>query len=273
MEGLIIKVLSNDYTVLYENNLYVCKATGKFRTQNITPLVGDYVEFDLKNKYITKIKTRKNSLLRPPIANIDQALIVASTKEPDFSTNLLDKLITIIQFNNIKPVIILSKLDLLNSKEIEEIEEIIKYYRSLGYKVLKNTDIVEINKIINNKISVLTGQTGSGKSSLLNRISPSLNLKTDIISKALGRGKHTTRHVELMNISGGLIADTPGFSSLSLDEMTKENIRDSFLEFDKYKEFCEYRDCMHLKETKCGIKDNPNILKSRYDNYKKFLGE
>ena len=145
------------------------------------------------------------------------------------------------------------------------------YYKKIGYEVYKNTD--NIKDIFKNKISVFTGQSGAGKSTLLNRLDSNLNLKTNEISHALGRGKHTTRHVELIKFNDGLIADTPGFSSISFDNMTKEDIRDNFIEFNLYKDKCEYSDCMHIKEINCGIKNNNNILSTRYENYIKFINE
>lgn len=270
MEGKIIKIISNDYTVLSNNSNYVCKSRGKFRNVNITPLVGDEVVFDELNNYILEVKKRKNELLRPPVSNIDNALIITNVK-PTFNTNLLDKLLCIIEFNNIKPIICFTKLDLLNEEELNDIKKYMDYYKKIGYEVYDNRNIVEIKKIFKNKITVLTGQSGAGKSTLLNKIDPKLNLKTDEISVALGRGKHTTRHVELLEIEDGLVADTPGFSSLDFIGMTNEDIRDNFIEFNLYKEGCKYRDCMHLNEDECGIKSNPNIIKSRYDNYKNFV--
>lgn len=270
MEGKIIKIISNDYTVLSNNSNYVCKSRGKFRNVNITPLVGDEVVFDELNNYILEVKKRKNELLRPPVSNIDNALIITNVK-PTFNTNLLDKLLCIVEFNNIKPIICFTKLDLLNEEELNDIKKYMDYYKKIGYEVYDNRNIVEIRKIFKNKITVLTGQSGAGKSTLLNKIDPKLNLKTDEISVALGRGKHTTRHVELLEIEDGLVADTPGFSSLDFIGMTNEDIRDNFIEFNLYKEGCKYRDCMHLNEDECGIKSNPNIIKSRYDNYKNFV--
>lgn len=270
MEGKIIKIISNDYTVSSNNYNYVCKSRGKFRNVNITPLVGDEVVFDELNNYILEVKKRKNELLRPPVSNIDNALIITNVK-PTFNTNLLDKLLCIVEFNNIKPIICFTKLDLLNEEELNDIKKYMDYYKKIGYEVYDNRNIVEIKKIFKNKITVLTGQSGAGKSTLLNKIDPKLNLKTDEISVALGRGKHTTRHVELLEIEDGLVADTPGFSSLDFIGMTNEDIRDNFIEFNLYKEGCKYRDCMHLNEDECGIKSNPNIIKSRYDNYKNFV--
>lgn len=275
MKGLIVKILSNDYTILSENDkkYYVCKPRGKFRNMNLTPIVGDYVIFDKENNYLLEILPRKNSLIRPLVANIDQAFIITSCRYPDFDSNLLDKLLTITEFNNIKSIIIFTKLDLLNKNEVSDIEKIINYYKSIGYEVYKNTEIEKIKECFKNKTSVFTGQSGAGKSTLLNKLNISLNLETNDISYKLGRGKHTTRHVELHNILDGLVADTPGFSKISLDEMTLSDIRDNFIEFNNYKENCKYRDCMHLKEDVCNVKDNPNILKSRYENYKSFINE
>lgn len=273
MVGLIIKQLSNDYTVETFNGLYICKPRGKFRKLGITPKVGDYVEIDIENNYILDIKERKNELDRPSISNIDQAVIVTSVHIPNFSSNLLDKLLTIIEFNNITPIICFTKMDLLNEKETEEIINIQNYYKKIGYQVYNNTDS-NLKDIFKDKITVFAGQSGAGKSSLLNRLDSNLNLEIGEVSYALGRGRHTTRHTELIDVLGGKIADTPGFSLVDFKDMTNSDIRDNFIEFNEYKEFCEYKDCMHVNERKCAIKDNVeenNILKSRYDNYLKFI--
>ena len=273
MVGKIIKQISNDYTVKVNDKLYVCKARGKFRNLSITTLVGDNVEIDEKNNYILEIKHRKNELDRPSISNIDQVVIVTSVKIPDFSSNLLDKLLTIIEFNNIKPIICFTKLDLLNENELEDINKIIKYYKKIGYEVYKNTDI-KLKEVFKNKITVFAGQSGAGKSSLLNRLDDNLNLKIGDVSIALGRGKHTTRHTELIEVLDGLIADTPGFSSIDFKGMKMEDIRDNFIEFNNYRDFCEYKDCMHVDELNCEIKKkvlDGTILSSRYQNYLKFI--
>lgn len=274
MTGKIVKVISNDYTVLSNNELYVCKSRGKFRNLNIIPLVGDNVNFDDKNKYILEIFPRKNYLVRPPVANIDQCVIITSVKEPDFSANLLDKLLTIIEFNNIKPIICFTKLDKLNGAELVEIKEIMDYYYKIGYEIYDNQNLEKLKLIFKDKITVFTGQSGAGKSTLLNKLDSSLKLKTDEISFALNRGKHTTRHVELLHIYDGYVADTPGFSAISFLEMTNSDIRDNFIEFNNYREDCEYKDCMHDNEIKCEIKRQVNggdILFSRYENYLKFI--
>ena len=274
MNGIITKNISDLYIVESNNNIYKCKAKGIFRKDKITPLVGDKVIFDEKKSVITNILERKNKLVRPPISNVDQALIVMSVVNPEFSTNLVDKLINIIEYNNIKPVLCLSKLDLLNNSN--DINKYISYYKDIGYNVILNTETDKLREIFKNKITVITGQSGVGKSTLLNMLDSNLNLKTNEISFALGRGKHTTRHVELINLFDGLVADTPGFSSLSFIGMKKEDIRDNFIEFNTYKEKCKYKDCMHLKEDDCEVKrmiESGKILKSRYENYTKFISE
>lgn len=275
MIGRIIKIVSNDYTVKCEDgNTYICKARGVFRNKKITPLVGDFVKITKEKNLIEEIMKRKNELIRPPVSNIDIALVVTSAKEPDFSSNLLDKMLDIIEFNNIMPVICISKYDLLDNTK--EMDEIIAYYKKIGYKVLINTQIEDIKKIFKDNVTILTGQTGVGKSSLINKLEKSMDLKTGEISKALGRGKHTTRHTELFELFDGYVADTPGFSSLNFIGMNKEDIRDNFIEFNEYKDKCKYRDCMHVNEDDCEIKrrvSNNEILKSRYDNYVKFILE
>lgn len=275
MEGVIIKNQSNDYTVRTKNGIYVCKPRGKFRQVGITPLVGDTVVIDDINKYLLEIKPRKNSLIRPSIANIDIAIIATSVKEPNFDSNLLDKLLTIISYNNITPIICLTKMDLLNNDEEKEIKKIISYYQEIGYEIVENTNTKEIKKLIEGKTVVIAGQSGAGKSSLLNRLDKNLDLQTNEISKALGRGKHTTRCVTLYEIEGALIADTPGFSSVDFRGMTKLDIRDNMKEMFDNLEKCKYRDCMHIKEDDCEVKrlvGTNDILLSRYENYKSFIG-
>ena len=274
MEGLIVKNISDLFYIVSDNSTYICKAKGVFRKKNIIPMVGDKVIFDEKKLIITNILNRKNKLIRPPICNIDQAIVVMSVVNPLFSSNLIDKFINIIEFNNIKPIICLTKLDLINNEN--DINKYIDYYKNIGYEVIINTEINKIKSIISNKITVITGQSGVGKSSLLNKLDSSLQLKTNDISYALNRGKHTTRHVTLIPLFNGYVADTPGFSSLSFNEMTKEDIRDNMIEFNLYKDKCKYRDCMHIKEEDCEIKRLVNegiILKSRYENYIKFVNE
>ncbi len=274
MEGLIIKNISNDYVVKSNNKEYTCKARGKFRLDKMTPLVGDIVTFDNNNNYILNIKPRKNYLIRPNVSNIDNALIVTSVKKPDLDTYLLDKLLTIISFNNIEPIICFTKLDLLTKEERKEINKIIDYYKKIGYKVVTNENKNNFNNIFKNKITVLTGQSGAGKSSLLNLLDKNLNLKTNEISNALNRGKHTTRHTELYEVLNGYIVDTPGFSQVDFNDMNKTDIGHNMKEIFDNSHQCKYKDCLHLKEDKCYVKEQVEkgiILKSRYDNYKQFI--
>ena len=274
MKGKIIKQISNDYTVKSEDGIFVCKARGKFRKLGLSPIVGDDVVFDLENKYILDILPRKNELYRPSISNVDIAFIITSLKEPLFSSNLLDKFLVICEYNRVKPIIVFTKADLLDTLEKEKIKIIIDYYKKIGYDVYMNSEINLIKNNFKGKVCVFTGQSGAGKSTLLNRIKPDLNLKTGEISLALNRGKHTTRHTELIEVCGGLVADTPGFSALDFSSMSKEDIRDNFIEFNLYRDECQFRDCFHIHEKKCMVKEkvlDGTILKSRYDNYINFL--
>lgn len=272
MTGIIIKNISNSYTVKTTSSSYTCTPCGKLRNQKKIPLVGDEVIFDEKNNYILDINKRKNELIRPPIANVDMAVIVTSVKQPDFDSYLLDKTITIISYNNIIPVIYFTKLDLLNEEEKNNINKIISYYQQIGYQTATNK--AELINLINNKIVVLTGQSGAGKSTLLNKLMPNLNLKTQEISLALGRGKHTTRHTELYEIENAYIADTPGFSKIDFISMNNLDIRDNMKEMFDNLHLCKYSDCMHLSEDGCAITKlvkEGKILPSRYYNYKKFI--
>lgn len=276
MIGRIIKNISNDYTVLVGEETYICKPRGKFRNDKVVPYVGDIVKIDAKNNYLLEILPRKNILVRPPVCNVDQLIVIASTKLPNFDSNLLDKLLAITEFNDIEPVICLTKIDLLNEKEKTEISEIMKYYQKIGYLVLYNHELDKIKTLFKDKITIFTGQSGAGKSTLLNNIDKELKIKTAEISISLGRGKHTTRHTELIKLNDGWVADTPGFSSLDFTDMSRSDIRDSFIEFNKYKDKCKYKDCMHDLEDDCHIKklvEEKEILQSRYNNYLKFINK
>ena len=265
-------ILSNDYFVSAKDELHICRSRGNFRIKNITPQVGDYVLFDEKNNYILDVKPRKNSLPRPNVSNIDQAFIVTSLKHPDFSDNLLDKLLIICLLNKIEPIICLTKRDLLTKNEYKSLKKIIKYYENIGFNVVYNTELIKIKRLFKNKTTVFTGQTGSGKSSLMNKLNKKLSFETAEISEALGRGKHTTRCVSLVEMYKGKVLDTPGFSDIDLSCYTVDEIKHCFKEFSKYE--CKFKDCKHLNEKDCEIKnqvEKGKILKSRYNNYKKFI--
>ena len=222
MKGQIIKISSDLYFVSYENEVYPCKCRGIFRKEHITPVVGDYVLFSKEKKLIEKIEPRKNVFKRPKVSNIDQAFLITSLKEPDFSLNLLDKFIVLMEINHVKPIICVTKKDLVNDLEFQEYDTILNYYKEIGYEVIFNTEIDRLKDMLSNKTSVFTGQTGAGKSTLLNKLNPDWNLETGEISQALGRGRHTTRVVELFEFMNGKVMDTPGFSALDFNNNIKE---------------------------------------------------
>ncbi len=274
MQGEVVKVISNQFYVKVNNNVLICTQRGVLKKNKTLPLVGDKVLIDIKKQVIEKILPRKNEIVRPPVANIDQAIVVTSLKHPDFSTNLLDKLLVQLEINKIKPIICLTKKDLLSSVELTNYLEIINYYQKIGYLVVDNTDIKKILKELENKITVFLGQTGAGKSTLLNKLFPDLNLKTGEVSLALGRGKHTTRVVEIIEIGSIKVLDTPGFSALSFLKYDLESVKEAFIEFKNYP--CLYKDCNHDKEPECNLKKAVlagNVLESRYENYLNFKKE
>ncbi len=272
--GKIIKINSDTFTVKVNEEIFETKSRGKFRNLKIKPLVGDNVLINKDDKVIEEVLPRDNYLLRPLVANIDIALIVTSITEPNINLALLDKLISIITINKIEPVIIWTKLDLVNKDELKEIKKLSKYYESIGIRNFTNEKFKKIKKYLSKKVVTVCGQTGAGKSSLINKFNKNLNLATDTISDALGRGKHTTRIVELFNIDNFYIVDTPGFSSIDIGEYSKEEIKNSFIEFRDIT--CKYNDCMHIKESGCEViklVNNNKILQSRYANYLSFIKE
>ena len=274
MKGQIVKISSDLHFVSYESNIYPCKCRGLFRKEHIVPVVGDYVLFSSDKLLIEEVLPRRNIFYRPKVSNIDQAFLITSLKLPDFSLILLDKFIVLMEINDVEPIICITKSDLVDKEELKNIDNILDYYRQLGYIVLYNTELDKIKKLLKNKTSVFTGQTGAGKSTLLNKLNPNWNLEVGEVSLALGRGKHTTRVVELFEIFDGKVMDTPGFSSLEFTNYSNEQIRDAFREFKMYP--CLYKDCMHTKEEECVVKKEVianNILESRYNNYLNFIGD
>ncbi|MBR2679068.1 MAG: ribosome small subunit-dependent GTPase A [Bacilli bacterium] len=273
MKGQIIKISSDLYFVSYENEIYPCKCRGIFRKEHITPVVGDYVLFSKEKKLIEEILERKNVFQRPKVSNIDQAFLITSLKDPDFSLNLLDKFIVLMEINHVKPIICITKRDLISEDNLENYDTILDYYKKIGYEVIFNTELDKLKEMLSNKTSVFTGQTGAGKSTLLNKLNPEWNLDTGEISHALGRGKHTTRVVELFEFMGGKVMDTPGFSSLEFNQYSKEEIKNAFKEFKNFP--CPFKDCTHTNEKECVVKKEVlanNILESRYLNYLNFIG-
>lgn len=286
MKGLITCLKSGDYMIqdLESKQIMWAKASGLFRHHKEKPKVGDYVEYQLMNDttaYITKLNPRFNDLVRPAICNIDQAFVVFSVKDPDFNTNLLDRFLTILNYNNIEAILIFTKWDLLNSDELENIKKYQEYYQSIGYQTLnvskdEEFDIQAITLLLKDKITVITGQSGVGKSTILNLLDENLNLEVNDISYVLGRGKHTTRHVELYPLYDGMIADTPGFGIMDFTGMEEIDIAHSFKEFFEESKKCKYNGCLHINEPGCSVKKNieeNKILKSRYDNYLGFIEE
>jgi ribosome biogenesis GTPase / thiamine phosphate phosphatase len=283
-EGKIIKALSGFYYVANKEGIVQCRGRGVFRKNKVNPLVGDEVVFQAENAtegYILEVKERKNELVRPPIANVDQAILVFSAVEPDFSTALLDRFLVLVEYNRIQPIICITKMDLTTAEQKARLEKYGDDYRNAGYEVIFTSSetlsgLEELSPHIAGKISVFAGQSGVGKSSLLNAIRPDLELKTDDISTHLGRGKHTTRHVELITINDGLVADTPGFSSLEFTDIEVEELGSCFPDIAEISEECKFRGCLHMAEPKCAVKtavEAKTLPEYRYDHYKDFLLE
>ncbi|SDN26377.1 ribosome small subunit-dependent GTPase A [Alkalicoccus daliensis] len=282
-KGRIVKALSGFYYVENEDGIFQCRGRGNFRNRKITPLVGDWVTFEAENRtdgYVLAIDERKNELVRPPIANIDQAILVFSVKEPDFSTHLLDKFLVHIEANEIETIICLTKKDLGTQ---EDVTEKVKVYEMAGYQVLYTSmedeeSVQTLTPVLSGKVSVFAGQSGVGKSTLLNVLKPELKLETNAISKSLGRGKHTTRHVELIKLTqeNGYVADTPGFSSLDFREIEADTLSHQYPEMAERINDCKFRGCTHINEPGCAVKravEEGDIAQFRYDSYKQFLEE
>ncbi len=280
-QGRIIKVVSNQYTILDHGQEVVAIPRGKMRRDQ-KPYAGDLVNYEeIEGSWrIDSLLPRKNHLLRPSVCNVDQALIVTSLKDPDFSERLLNRLIFLVLLCDIEPVICITKSDLLEKEELERIEKILDWYRKAGYRVFYShpgSDDQQLRELLADKISVLCGQSGAGKSSLLNRLDPTFHLHTQEISKALGRGKHTTRHCELHPIGTGLVADTPGFSSLDFSRMDVNSLDKRIPDFRQaLEQGCRFADCVHLDEPDCAIKngvDSGQINPVLYEDYAQIMRE
>jgi len=305
-KGQIVKLIGGLYSVmdLETKAILPARASGKLRHQKldennsfnkqltkktkldikiiqVSPKVGDFVLYDETdpNHPIHDIFPRNNELDRPDVANVDQVLILSSVKNPDFSFNLLDQFLILIEQAHIKPILIVSKVDLISKDEFLALKNDLAYYEKIGYEVhyvnsKQKIGFDTLEDIFKDKLSVLAGQTGAGKSTFLNALMPEVNIKTQEISRALGRGKHTTRHTELYFYGGGMIADTPGFSKLEFTRMDAKDLKNYFKEFKSYESQCKFKnDCVHIHEPGCQVKDNQAILKSRYQNYIKYYLE
>lgn len=276
-EGRIIKAIAGFYDVESDYKIYRCRARGRFRNTKTSPVVGDYVDFQIENDnqgYVLSIKKRKNLLLRPPIANIDQALLVFSITEPEFDQVLLDRFLAIIEHLLIRPIIIITKID-LDDRKCDEIKRIYHAYDVIFVSNVTQEGIRDIQDLLKDQISVVTGQSGVGKSSLLNALDASLDIATAEISDVLGRGRHTTRHTELIPMYGGYVADTPGFSSLNID-MEPEEFALCYHDFREKAVDCKFRSCLHDQEPYCGVKravETGEIDPSRYQHYISILKE
>ena len=273
-EGIIYKALSGFYYVESNDSIIECKARGKLRLENSSPLVGDYVTFmptDAGKGYLLSINPRKNAFTRPPITNIDKMVIIASAVIPITDPFLIDKMTVVAANNDCEPIICINKCD------IDPAERLFNIYSSAGFKVVRTSaltgeGIQYLLDVVSESISAFTGNSGVGKSSILNAMSPEFRIAVNDVSKKLGRGKHTTRHVELFKLPGrAIIADTPGFSAFDTSKLVpKDELAYLFPDFEPYLGGCRFTDCAHLKEPKCAILealDVGKLQKSRYTSY------
>ena len=286
LEGTIIKGIAGFYYVEAKQTIYECKARGKFRNKNIIPVIGDNVLISLKqeentsDRYpegtIEEILERKNSLIRPAVANVDQAMVVFSVSYPELHIDLLDRFLLHIEKENIVPYILLNKID--ESKEATY-ANIVERYTKIGYEVICLSAKMKINteKLLpklKDKTTVFAGPSGVGKSTLINTIEQNLKLETGEVRDKIKRGKHTTRHVELIPLSeGGFVLDTPGFTSLQLEGMEEDNLQYYFPEFNNYLGTCKFRGCTHLHEPGCKViqaVETGEIYQERYEAYSAY---
>ena len=285
IQGKIIKGIAGFYYVhTNANEIYECKAKGIFRKEKIKPLVGDDVEIDLlseemKTGNIIQILPRKNELIRPAVANIDQALVIFAAASPKPNFNLLDKFLIAMEYQQVETVICFNKKDLA---ELEELEELRNHYEKCGYRLLltsakQEQGYEELMKILENKTTAVAGPSGVGKSSLINMLQPDVEMETGSISEKIERGKHTTRHSQLIYIKENTyIMDTPGFSSLYVNEIEKDELKEYFREFTEYEGKCRFLGCSHIHEPGCCVKEaleQEKIHKIRYENYVSIYNE
>ncbi|MEW9094026.1 MAG: ribosome small subunit-dependent GTPase A [Clostridiaceae bacterium] len=281
MQGLIVKGIGGFYYVKVEDGIVECKARGKFRHDDLIPMVGDKVEISATEGKgtIEKIYDRYNVLLRPAVANVTQALVVFSLRNPDINEDLLNKFLLLCDYSKLKSIVCFNKMDL--SKDEKEEQAIINMVKDAGYEVLflqakTGIGIEQIKEKLKDNVTVLCGPSGVGKSTILNNLAGTELMEIGNISEKLKRGKHTTRHSELIELCDGYIVDTPGFSSLSSDFISKEDLQYCFHEFNDYLGECKFSSCVHHKEPGCNVKkavENGKINKMRYDFYIKMLEE
>jgi len=278
MKGRIVASICGRFSVYHNGQIFSVVPRGILRKDNDRLLVGDFVEFDQSMLTIDRVLSRKNEIIRPRIANIDQILVVSSLKEPNFSFDLIFKYLTFANFNHVHSEVIITKTDI--AKEIDKIVQIADVFAKIGVKIhfISNKTkegIEEIKDIFANKVSALAGQSGVGKSSFLNAIDPSYKREIGEYSKALGRGKHQTKETILLPFSNGFIADTPGFSSLELN-MSKEEIAQYFPGIKNHFTRCAFSNCLHISEPNCKVKEVLELEKLPrlvYDSYVKLSNE
>lgn len=282
MQGIIVKAIAGFYYVKTGEDVIECKARGIFKKKKITPLVGDNVIISIDDSDETKgrideVLPRTIELIRPPVANVTQAVVVFAIAQPDPNINLLDKLLAICEHRGLKVVLCFNKVDLDQQAYVSSLEDI---YMKAGYQVIPTsaTNHIEIDAlkaVLKDEISVFAGPSGVGKSSLLNEIQEGIKLEVGGLSKKIARGKHTTRHSELLPLeSGGMVVDTPGFTSMDITEIALEDLDSCFLEFKSFIETCKFNNCKHINEPSCGVKtavEEGLISQSRYDSYVYFM--
>lgn len=282
LEGVLLKGYSGFYYVFAAEQVWECSLRGRFRIKAQDFLPGDRVRILPKENHqatIEEVLKRRNALNRPTIANVDQALLVFALTSPKPDLNLLDRLLIQVTDAEVEPIIVLTKLD-KSAASIDD-HEITDVYRKIGYTVFRVSSVTgqgidEFKRQLAAKVSVLAGPSGSGKSSLFNALSPGKELKVGEISTKSKRGRHTTRHVELMICAGGLVADTPGFSSLFLPDLKRAELMEYFPEFEEYRYLCRFKSCLHDQEPDCAVKAalaSGGISASRYEHYRAYLQE